>query len=145
VVAPVGLQDTTNKSSMQLDAAVYYGYFNFFLGKHYAVDEQLYRQIIFASARESCTSSISKRLIAGAYDAFYADYQLYLSAVGCDKIRPKKKQRIMDFLQEATDDRQLGRLKHRKNDKSSTVRQLHLSVTVAKNKKEADVVFSTIL
>ena len=32
-----------NKASMQVDANVYYGYFNFFLGKHYAVDEQLYR------------------------------------------------------------------------------------------------------
>jgi hypothetical protein len=81
-----------------------------------------------------------------AYDTYYADYQLYLTAIGCDNIRQKKKPRTMDsFLQEAPDDRQLVRLEQRKNEKMSTVRQLQLYVTASKNKKEADVVFSTIL
>jgi hypothetical protein len=134
-----------NKTSMQLDAQVYYGYFNYYLGKNYAVDEQLYRQIIFASTRES-TSSISRRRLAGAYDAYYRDYQLYLSAVGRNKIRPKKKQRTLDtFLQPATEDRQRARLEQKKNEKASIVKHLQLSLTAAKNRQEADVVFSTIL
>ena len=66
-----------NKSSMELDAKVYYGFFNFYLGHRFAVDEDLYRQIVEESTTES-TENIARRLKNFAYAAFYDDHQLYL-------------------------------------------------------------------
>ena len=86
-----------NKQSMQLDADKYYGFFNFFIGRGYAVDEELYRFIVLESATEA-TATIATRIQRMCYDAYFADYQHYLSAVGFGKIdtRPKKKGRTMD-------------------------------------------------
>ena len=85
-----------NKASMQLDAAVYYGFFNFYVGYGYAVDEELYRHVVLEASLES-TATIAHRLQRLAHDAYYGDYQLYLSAVGLGKIdtRPKKKPELL--------------------------------------------------
>ena len=79
---------------MQLDADVYYGFFTFYLGKGgYAVDDELYRYIIEEAANTS-TALIHRRLQRLAQEQYFADYQLYLSAVAVEKIvRPKKKLR----------------------------------------------------
>jgi hypothetical protein len=74
-----------NKQSMQLDASVYYAYFKFYLGPGYAVDQQLYSTIIEEAATES-TAMIFRRLKTHAYKRYYSDYQLYLAAVGVNKI-----------------------------------------------------------
>jgi hypothetical protein len=50
-----------NKQSMQLDAGIYFGFFNFYLGHGYAVDEELYRNIIADSTTKS-TAAIAKTL-----------------------------------------------------------------------------------
>jgi hypothetical protein len=104
-----------NKQSMQLDASVYYAYFNFYLGPGYAVDEQLYSTIIEEAATES-TAMIFRRLKTHAYKRYYADYQLYLAAVGANKItRQQKKQKtIKQFLPTRSSDKLLERLRRNK-------------------------------
>jgi hypothetical protein len=77
---------------MQLDSSLYYGFFNFFLGHGFAVDGDLH-QFVVESSNTDATAMIAKKLKRMAYDAFYKDHQLYLTAVGLKKIRPKKKQR----------------------------------------------------
>jgi hypothetical protein len=100
-----------NKKSMHLDAAVYQSFFNFYLGSGYAVEEDLYRSIITESATES-TAMIAKKLKEQAYQQYYADYALYLSAVSVDKItRPHKKQKTLpEMLPKVRDDPQLEKL-----------------------------------
>ena len=58
-----------NKQSMQLDSSLYYGFFTFYLGHGFAVDEDLYRFII-KSASTASTASIEKKLKRMAYDAY---------------------------------------------------------------------------
>ena len=84
-----------NKQSMQLSASVYYGYFNYYLGHGYAVDEPLYRHVVDASGTEA-TSTIASRLKRAAFDEYYADHQLYLSAVACKKITNSNKRKRME-------------------------------------------------
>lgn len=70
-----------NEKSMQLDSHVYFSYFNFYLGPKYAVSSELYRYVVLSSSLQS-TAVIAKTLQDIACEAYYADYQLYLSAVG---------------------------------------------------------------
>jgi hypothetical protein len=82
---------------MQLDSSLYYGYFNFYIGHGLSVDEDLHRFIIESSNTEA-TSLIQKKLKRMSYDAFYEDHQLYLTAVGLDKIHPKKKAKTVSDM-----------------------------------------------
>jgi hypothetical protein len=50
-----------NKQALQLDANIVFGYFNYYLGHGYAVDEDLYRLIVDEACTQS-TASISQRL-----------------------------------------------------------------------------------
>jgi hypothetical protein len=86
-----------NKQSMQLDSSLYYGYFTFYLGHGFAVDDELHRFVV-ESANTASTSSIDKKLQRMAYDAYYDDHQLYTTATGLKKIRPRKKQKTIDQL-----------------------------------------------
>jgi hypothetical protein len=133
-----------NKSSMQLDASVYYGYFNFYLGHGYAVDEQLYALVV-EYATTTSTSVIAKRLLKQAYNGYYNDYQLYLSAVGMNKIRPKKKQKTMKSHFNAVQDKQLDRLQRLKSDAASRVARSRLSLSSARVRRDTDVRFHSIL
>jgi hypothetical protein len=74
-----------NRDSMEHDAKVYFGFFNFYLGHRYAVDENLFRHIV-ESATTQCTSNIFTSLKTCAYSAYFDDHQLYLMAVGAKKI-----------------------------------------------------------
>jgi hypothetical protein len=135
-----------NKKSMQLEAAVYQSYFNFYLGHGYGVEEELYRSIVDQSATES-TASIAKRLKTQAYNQYYADYQLYLSAVAIKKItRPKKKQKTLtEMFPKVRADMNLEKLVRKKVDHDSWVSRCKLSINEAKAKLDKDIRFDTML
>ena len=75
---------------MKLDSSAYGSYFTFYLGHGYVVDEQLHRYIVELAANDS-TAMIHRRLNRMHYDHYFDDYQLYLTAVASDKVRPKNK------------------------------------------------------
>jgi hypothetical protein len=60
---------------MQLDSALYYGYFNFYLGHCFAVDNELHHFVIEAASTLS-TAAIAKKLKRMAYGAYYKEHQL---------------------------------------------------------------------
>ena len=129
---------------MQQDASVYYGFFTFYLGAGFAVDEQLYRHVIEESATES-TAMITRRLTRMCYDHYYEEMQLYLSAVGEEKIRPRKKARTIDTMCERVSDSQSQILARRKNTKSSLVNSLRMDLVQAKRREADDIEFRKIL
>ena len=59
------------------------------------MDEELYRFIVEESAT-TATAAIHRRLKRYAVDQYLADYQQYLSAVAVNKIRVKKKRRVIE-------------------------------------------------
>jgi hypothetical protein len=134
-----------NKQSMQLDADVYYGFCNFFLGHGYAVDEELYRFIILAATKDA-TAAIAHRISRMHYDSYFSDYQYYLSAVGYGKIdnRPKKKRRTLDSYFERADgeeDAELRRLTNIKNQRSSQLTNARLNHISCERKMSTDLKF----
>jgi hypothetical protein len=136
-----------NKKSMQLDAHVYYSYFNFFLGKGFALDEQLYRYLVLHASTES-TSLIARKLKAMAYEGYFDDYQLYMQAVGVAKIRPlaKKHKTIVDYLPEADGlHPTLLAATRKKNDLGSKLQRLKMQCQGAKLRFEANYEFRHML
>jgi hypothetical protein len=132
--------------SMQLDAGVYYGYFNFYLGPTYAVDEELYRLVTLACATQA-TTAIARTLKHLCYNAYYADHQLYLSAVGVEKIKaPKKKSlfKVTAFLEEEKDP-EARRLRKKKHECGQNVRYARMSLQAAMTKAQADIKFRAML
>ena len=98
-----------------MDATVYYAYFNFYLGPGYAVEEELYTNIV-EEAATTATAMIARRLKNQGYKHYYSDYQRYFAAVGAKKIaRPLKKQKTMkEFLPTRSSDPVLERLRRNK-------------------------------
>jgi hypothetical protein len=131
---------------MQLDSSLYYGFFTFYLGHGFAVDDELHRFVI-ESANTSSTASIEKKLKRMAYDAYYEDHQLYLTAIGLKKIRPRKKQKtIKDLLpaQVITG----TELQHLLNFRSRTFNELRnakVAYTQAFNKSTSDWSFKAMI
>lgn len=135
-----------NKQSMQLDASLYHSYFNFYLGSGYAIDSDLFRHIIEEAATEA-TATIATRLKKMAYDSYFADHSLYLSAVGRDKIerRPQKRTRIDDYLQKASDDIELQDLRDYKARKEHELGNLRLNLSSARARLESDVELESLI
>jgi hypothetical protein len=144
-----------NKQSMQLDAAVYYGFFNYFVGRGYAVDEDLHKHIVLHAAMDS-TASIAKKLDQMVHNAYFSDYQFYLSAVGFGKIsvRPKKKSRRIDSYCYVIDKNvngalgdaeELQRLINIRTSRSSALTQARLSHISAMGKCNTDLKFEHLL
>jgi hypothetical protein len=136
-----------NKKSMQVDAHVYFSYFNFFLSGGYAVDEQLYRYLVLHASTEA-TSIIARKLKAMAYEAYFDDYQLYLQAVGLEKIRPacKKRRTIASYLPRADNIHpSLVAATRKKNDLSGKLQRLRMECNGAKVRLEADYEFKHML
>jgi hypothetical protein len=133
-----------NKSSMKLDAKVYFGFFNFYLGQRYAVDEELYRDII-ESATTECTSSIARRLKTCALSAYYDDHQMYLTAAGAKKIVSRKKQKTMDSFIKPITDAELAKLQRRKVNQQDLVTRYQVNADSAKCRLQKDLVFADLL
>ena len=94
---------------MKLDSGTYHGYFNFYLGPTYAVDEELYRYVTLAAAQQS-TAVIARTIRSMAYERYYADFHLYLSAVGTRKIKKPRVHVSFEASQEVLQDEVYGRL-----------------------------------
>lgn len=136
-----------NKKSMQHDATLYYGFFTFYLGPRYAVDEQLYRHVV-DQAQTQATQAIYESLKRCAYSAYYDDYQMYLTAVGAKKIiaRPNKKAKTMDaFVVRSTGDPELDRLKKRKQERQQDVMRVRLTLAGANGKLKTDLDLKSML
>ena len=137
-----------NRLSMQLDACMYHGFFDFYLGHGYAVDDELFRTIVHQSANES-TASIFKCLKTLAHEKYFSDYQMYLAAVGIDKIDklPRKSSRPMtDFLSDSLEDPNfLKRLRKIKVDKDGLLKRQKLRHVNAQQMVEQDISFESML
>lgn len=133
-----------NQESMKLDAKVYYGFFNFYLGHRYAVDEELYRHIVEESSTLS-TASIAQRLKACAYSAYYDDQQLYFSAVGAKKIRPKKKQKTLEGILVPITDKTQATLQRRKVHAQTQVTRVRGQVNAEVARHATDLVFGDLM
>jgi hypothetical protein len=135
-----------NKQSMQLDATVYFAYFNFYLGPGYAVDEQLYRNIVEEAATES-TAMIARRLKTYAYTRYYSDYQLYLHAVSVKCIsQPNKKQKtIRQLFPKRSTDPVLEQLRRNKREALDAVGRARASINEATKESEKDLPFNGIM
>jgi hypothetical protein len=138
-----------NKQSMQLHAPLYNSFFNFYLGHGYAIDGDLY-QLVYQMAGTTATAQIALSLKRQAFTAYYADYELYLHAVGGKSIdlRPKKKKpRTMDsYMKEKTPgDSELERLTKVKNQRQSDVNRLRMSLLSANRKLEQDMYFRSMM
>jgi hypothetical protein len=136
-----------NKKSMQLDAHVYYAYFNFYLGSGFAVDDQLYRYLVLHASTES-TTVLARKLKGMAYEKYFDDYQLYLQAVGLEKIRPlaKKRKTIADYLPEAGGMHPaLVTATRKKNDLQNKLMRLRNERNGAQVRFEADYEFKFML
>jgi hypothetical protein len=132
-----------NKKSMQLDASVYYAFFNFYLGDRYAVDDELYRKIVLESSTES-TSSIQKRLTHLAYDAYLYDHQLFLCALSQNKIK-RQKTSILKHFTPSHNDPHLLKLQRKKTDAMSKFSHARLSLRSGQVKAEADIDLKSLL
>ena len=136
-----------NKKSMQLDAHVYYAYFNFYLGSGFAVDDQLYRYLVLHASTES-TTVLARKLKGMAYEKYFDDYQLYLQAVGLEKILPlaKKCKTIADYLPEAGGMHPaLVTATRKKNDLQNKLMRLRNERNGAQFRFEADYAFKFML
>ena len=110
-----------DRTSLAYDAEKMMGFFNFHLGKKFAVDEMLY-SFITASYKVP-TSQIYQQLVDMTTDRCLRDYQYYLHAIRVNKIRVERPDRSdADHQQETLD-------KHLQADKRSpaerTLQDLH--------------------
>jgi hypothetical protein len=134
-----------NKQSMQLDSSLYYGYFTFYLGHGFAVDDELHRFVIESATTES-TAAISKKLNRMAYDAYYEDHQLYLTAIGLKKIRPKKKQKsIAELMPRQTNNSELQKLLNARTKRSQELTMARLAYISASTACDTDWAFKNML
>jgi hypothetical protein len=136
-----------NKLAMQLDANVYNGYFNFYLGHGYAVDEELYCNIIESAPTQS-TANIAKRLKASAYKEYYTDYKMYLAAVGYEKIsKPaRKRQATMEaFCPVKSDDKEFEDFRSNKIEKQADIGRIRAAINYARAQLAKDVPFTAII
>jgi hypothetical protein len=136
-----------HKQSLRLDASVVVGYFDIYLGHDYAMDEQLYAMICEFSSTVS-TSIISRRLCSIQHTEYLNQYQLYLKAVGMDKVKPpkmKKQKTISSMLPKVTGDPELDRLIRDRVAKQSNVTRCRMLFNAAQNKFEMDITFRSIL
>jgi len=81
------------------------GFFNFHLGKKFAVDEMLY-SFITASYKVP-TSQIYQQLVDMTTDRYLSDYQYYLHAIRVNKIRVQRPDRTEADHQQKTIDKHL--------------------------------------
>jgi hypothetical protein len=135
-----------HKHSLKLDANVVFGYFNYYLGHGYAVDEDLYRLIVDEACTQS-TAAISQRLSRLQRTEYLDQYQLYLSAVGLDKVKPqRKKQRtITSLFPKPSGDPALDQLTKERNATATEVSRQKMQLNAARNKHSMDITFSSIL
>lgn len=135
----------TNKKSMELDGAVYYSYFNYYMGHGYAVDDELFRHIIL-DAPNQATACIARKLKRMAYEAYLDQQQLYFSAVGVGKIRPVKKQKtLLEFLPKAPSDPEVKRLTDERNKQSHEVTKIKTRLVSCRKQLEMDHTFTDML
>jgi hypothetical protein len=132
-----------NKKSMQLDAAVYYSYFTFYLGDRYAVDDELYRKIVLETTTEA-TACVQKRLWKTAHDVYIEDQRMYYCAVGQKKVK-RHKTLLHHFQRNKDDSEYLLRLKRKKADAMSLYTNMRLSYLSARKKADTDIEFKTLL
>jgi hypothetical protein len=135
-----------NKRSLQLDAHIVFGYFNYFLGHGYAVDEQLFGFIVEASSTES-TATIAKKIKRLQYNDYLDQFQLYLSAVRSEKVKPKlKKQRTLpSMMPKPSGDPELDQLIKERNYRMSNLSKQRMLLSSASLKSQLDVKFNSII
>jgi hypothetical protein len=81
-----------------------------------------------------------------AYDAYYEEHQLYLTAVGLRKIRPKKKQRcISELIPKQSNAPELQRLLNLRARRSQELTTSQLSYNSAEQACKTDWAFKTML
>ena len=134
---------------MQLDSSIYFGYFNFYLGPRYCVDEELYRYIVLSASLQS-TTVIANTLKSIAHEAYYGDYQQYLSCVGMKKVTPPKRVRTVERMANAAfqarpRDPLLADLHRKKQECANAVARARLVYAPAKRQAESDIALKDLL
>jgi hypothetical protein len=133
--------------SLWLDANVVFGFFNYYLGHGYAVDEDLYRMIV-DEASTCSTAAIASRLRRLQRTEYLDQYQLYLGAVGLDKVRrpQRKKQRtITSMLPKPSGDPELDSLTKARHAMQMEAKRQRALMNSAHNKHSMDISFRAIL
>jgi hypothetical protein len=135
-----------HKQSLQLDANVILGYFNFFLGHGYAVDEPLFRMIV-DDANTVATSVIFQKMKRHQHTEYLDQYQLYLQAVGNKTVKPtwKKQQTLTSMLPKPTGDAELDSLLKERNARQADVTKHRMLLNSARIKRQSDISFRSIL
>lgn len=138
-----------DETSIKLDASLYLGYFNFYLGPRYAVDEELHRHIVLSASLQS-TAVIAQTIKNFAYEAYYSDYQQYLTCVGVNKIQPPKKKRTVHAMatqaaQGMPDNPELARLLRRKQRCKEDLQRANDNYLRASERAEGDIEFHHLL
>lgn len=81
-----------HKKSLQLDAKVIIGYFNFYLTTKFAIDDELYSFI--TDSPDTSPARIAHHLQKMACSYYFSDYQLFLHAAREEKIKSAPAQTV---------------------------------------------------
>ncbi|CAB9521923.1 hypothetical protein (Partial), partial [Seminavis robusta] len=77
-----------NKTSLQLDSHLWVGLFDFHLTDTFAVDAQLYSDII--NSTDQTSTAIAKKYAQRVFDKYVSDFHYYLYAVRGNKVRAER-------------------------------------------------------
>jgi sentrin-specific protease 1 len=94
-----------NLKSMELDANKLIGFFGFNLSRSFAVDDELYNEIVNSS--EEATASLQRRLAQNVKDQYLSDFQYYLFAVRQNQIKVTSSSTVNHDDQQTTLDKHL--------------------------------------
>jgi hypothetical protein len=117
-----------NLKSMQIDSHKIIGFFNFNISKHFALDDDLYNEIV--NSGDEPTASLQRRLEQNVKDQYFSDYQYFLFAVKIQRIRvipqdrsvidlqqPTLEKHLRPILKQTQEERELKRLKQQMDNK----------------------------
>ena len=106
--------------SIELDSKKLLGFFTFHLSKKYAVDDELYNEIV--NSGDEPSASLERRLEQNTKDQYFSDFQYYLFAVKNNRVRVVPKHTVPHDAQQETLDKHLQpMLKQTSADKNLTV------------------------
>jgi hypothetical protein len=94
-----------NLKSLHVDSNKVLGFFTINLSNQFAVDEELYNEIV--NSGDEPSNSLQRRLEQNIKDQYFADFQYYLYAVQCERIRVVPRNTAPQDSQQTTLDKHL--------------------------------------
>jgi hypothetical protein len=91
--------------SLEIDSAKILGFFSFHVSKKFAVDDELYNEIV--NSGDEPIVSLQKRLEQNIKDQYFADFQYYLFAVKSGRVRVVPRGTVPHNSQQETLDKHL--------------------------------------